>query len=103
MSDFSNSAVAEPLVNTVRRRRALTRNKPRRQPRYHVILWNDEDHSYDYVIGMLQELFAHPVESGFKIADEIHRRGRGICLTTSKEHAELKRGSVRDGLVTTDG
>ena len=32
----------------------------RRQPRYHVVLWNDDDHTYQYVVSMLQKLFGHP-------------------------------------------
>ena len=64
--------------------------KPRRQPRYHVILWDDNDHTYDYVIAMMQRLFGHPLERGMQIAKEVDARGRAICLTTTKEHAELK-------------
>lgn len=79
------------------------KNKPRRQPRYNVILWDDEDHSYDYVINMLQELFAFPPEKGFKIADTVDTAGSCVCLTTTMEHAELKRDQIhaygRDSLI----
>jgi len=64
--------------------------KPKRQPRYNVILWNDEHHSYDYVITMLAELFAKPKEEGTLLAKEVDTSGRAILLTTTKEHAELK-------------
>ena len=37
-----------------------TDRRIRRQPPYHVILLNDDDHTYDYVIRMLKELFGHP-------------------------------------------
>ena len=56
------------------------------QPPYHVILLNDDDHSYEYVIVMLKELFGHPVEKGFKLAE--------IVLTTTLEHAELKQDQI---------
>jgi len=36
--------------------------KTKRQPPYNVILHNDDDHSFDYVIGMLQKLFGYPPE-----------------------------------------
>ena len=62
----------------------------RRQPPYHVILLNDDDHSYEYVITMLKELFGHPIEKGFKLAKEVDETGRAIVLTTTREHAELK-------------
>lgn len=63
-------------------------------PPYHVILLNDDDHTYDYVIHMLQVLFGHPKEKGMQIAEEVDKRGRAIVLTTSKEHAELKRDQI---------
>ena len=31
--------------------------RTRQQPRYQVILWDDNDHSYEYVIKMLKSLF----------------------------------------------
>ncbi|MFM8528584.1 MAG: ATP-dependent Clp protease adaptor ClpS [Ilumatobacteraceae bacterium] len=67
---------------------------PRRQPRFHVVLWNDDDHTYQYVIAMLQKLFGHPPEKGFKLAEEVDHTGRVIVLTTTKEHAELKRDQI---------
>lgn len=60
------------------------------QPPYHVVLLNDDDHSYDYVILMLKDLFGHPVEKGFLLAREVDRTGRAIVLTTTMERAELK-------------
>ena len=68
--------------------------RTRRQPPYHVILLNDDDHSYDYVIRMLKQLFGHPVEKGFKLAEEVDKSGRVIVLTTSREHAELKQDQI---------
>lgn len=68
--------------------------KTRRQPPYHVILLNDDDHSYAYVILMLKELFGHPVEKGFLLAEEVDKSGRAVVLTTTKEHAELKQDQI---------
>jgi ATP-dependent Clp protease adaptor protein ClpS len=77
--------------------------KPKQQPRYHVILWNDDDHSFDYVIRMMKELFGHAAEKGMQIAKEVDTSGKAICLTTTMEHAELKRDQIkafgRDSLV----
>ena len=68
--------------------------KPKRQPRYNVILWDDNDHTYDYVIRMMQELFGQSLEQAFESAREVDASGRVICLTTTLEHAELKRDQV---------
>jgi len=66
----------------------------RRQPPYHVILLNDDDHSYLYVVTMLKELFGHPVEKGFQLAKQVDEQGRAVVLTTSREHAELKQEQI---------
>lgn len=63
-------------------------------PPYHVILFNDDDHSFEYVIAMMQSLFGHPREKGYLIAWNVHTQGRAICDTTSKERAELKREQI---------
>ena len=88
MSD-KKQAVAEPDVDAEEQR-----GRPKQQPRYHVILWDDDDHSYDYVIRMMQELFGHAVEKGYEIAKTVDTDGRAICLTTTMEHAELKRDQI---------
>jgi len=68
--------------------------KVKRQPPYNVILLNDDDHTYQYVIAMLQSLFGHPPEKGYQMAKEVDTTGRVIVLTTSMEHAELKRDQI---------
>ena len=84
------SMVAHPHVKPEEQ----TEKKPKRQPRYNVILWDDSDHSYDYVVLMMKQLFHHPIETGFQIAKEVDKSGRAICLTTTMEHAELKRDQI---------
>ena len=100
----SSTAVVEPPVAPVAAKPAAdTREKRKRQPRHHVVLWNDEDHTYEYVIEMLQKLFGHPAEKGFQLAKEVDLKGKAIVLTTTKEHAELKRDQIhaygRDRLI----
>src|SRR4029450_3724833 len=87
---------ADPrAVKPERKKKSKPKKKPpRRQPRYHVILWNDDDHTYEYVIEMMQKLFGHPREKGFLIAEEVDKQGKGICFTTALEHAELKRDQI---------
>lgn len=62
--------------------------------RWNVVLLNDDDHTYEYVIAMVQKLFGHPVPRAFQIAKNVDTQGRAICLTTHKEHAELKRDQI---------
>lgn len=69
-------------------------NKVKRLPPYNVVLLNDDDHSFEYVIAMLQQLFGHPPEKGYQLAWQVHTQGRVIVDTTSKERAELKRDQI---------
>ena len=95
MTDHAAAAVAEEPTETVLpERRKHEKRKPKKQPRYNVVLWNDDDHTYDYVITMLLELFAYPVEKGYLMAQEVDTQGRVIVLTTTLEHAELKRDQI---------
>ena len=68
--------------------------KPKKLPPYNVILLNDDDHTYDYVLEMLKALFGYSFEKGYKLAREVDTDGRVILLTTTKEHAELKRDQI---------
>jgi len=83
---------ASPAEET--KKRPQRARKPKRQPRYHVILWNDDDHTYQYVVAMLQKLFGHSPATGLKMATEVDRTGKAVVLTTTLEHAELKRDQI---------
>lgn len=79
-----------------RDRRTVTRtsSEPKRAQNYHVILWNDEEHSYEYVIELLMKLFGHGFEAAFKITQEVDKVGKGIAWTCHQELAELKRDQI---------
>ena len=92
-----NAAVAEveeAVQTALPKRQKKEKRKPKKQPRYNVVLWNDDDHTYEYVITMLLDLFHHPVEKGYQLAQEVDSSGRVIVLTTTMEHAELKRDQI---------
>lgn len=63
-------------------------------PPYNVILLNDDDHTVNYVVRMMLELFGHPEDKGIKIAKEVHEKGRCVVKTCSKELAELKQEQI---------
>lgn len=70
----------------------LPRRAPKtRQPRlWNVVLLNDDDHTFEYVIEMMQKVFSHPVERAFQVAKTVDSEGRAVCATYHKELAELK-------------
>ena len=98
MSDTTDepAGVDEPTVATETMPEATTdgATKTKRQPPYHVILHNDEEHSFDYVIGLLVKLFKHGRSAAEALTLQVHLKGRAIVFTTHRELAELKREQV---------
>ncbi len=63
--------------------------------RYKVVLLNDDFTSMDFVVEILMEVFAHPLDSAINIMLTIHREGRGICGVYTFEVAETKISQVK--------
>jgi ATP-dependent Clp protease adaptor protein ClpS len=70
------------------------RSKVKKLPPFNVVLLDDNDHTYAYVIEMLHNIFGYEIEKAFKLAEEVDSNGRVIVFTTHKEHAELKRDQI---------
>jgi ATP-dependent Clp protease adaptor protein ClpS len=71
-----------------------TASTPRLVPRYHVVLLDDDDHTYEYVIEMLGKVFGHATPRAFQMAEEVDASGRVIVETTTLERAEFKRDQI---------
>ncbi len=71
-----------------------TNKQTKQLPPYNVVLLDDDDHTFEYVITMLQQLFGYPREKGFQMAMEVHTSGRVVVATTNLEEAELKRDQI---------
>ena len=63
-------------------------------PAYHVVLLDDDDHTYEYVIEMLQKLFVFSQEQAFRHAVEVDTHGRTILITCALPEAEFARDQV---------
>ena len=87
-------AVAAPPEEDLEEKTAEGATKPKREPPYHVIIWNDETHTYEYVIELLMKLFAHSYLTALEITTAVDKQGKGVAFTTHKELAELKRDQV---------
>src|SRR3954463_403993 len=64
-------------------------------PQYHVILHDDDSHTYNYVIAMLIQLFGKNPEDAYRHACEVDKSGVTIVETTPLERAELKRDQIQ--------
>jgi ATP-dependent Clp protease adaptor protein ClpS len=78
----------DPVVTTKPSTREDTRT--RRIPPYNVILENDDDHSFEFVIGVLQKVLGCSPEKAFQLTEQAHNTGRAVIWTGTKEVAELK-------------
>jgi ATP-dependent Clp protease adaptor protein ClpS len=83
------------MADTIAQPREKTEEKTESLPPYNVILLDDDDHSYEYVIFMLKTLFGHPPEKGYEMAVEVDSTGRVVVATTHLEEAELKRDQIQ--------
>ena len=83
------------MTDTTTQPREETGQKTEGLPPFNVVLLDDNDHSYEYVIFMLKTLFGHPPEKGYKMALEVDSTGRVGVLTTHLEEAELKRDQIQ--------
>lgn len=78
---------AEPEADEVTRTRRL--------PPYNVILENDDDHSFEFVVMVLCKALGYAVEKSFQLTNQAHTSGCAVVWTGSKEVAELKAEQIR--------
>ena len=64
------------------------------EPLYNVVLLDDDDHTYDYVIEMLQKLFLCSEADAFRHAVEVDSTGRTIVITCGLAQAEFGRDQI---------
>lgn len=61
---------------------------------YHVILLDDNDHTYEYVIEMLMEVFSFTEEKAYAHTVEVDTQGHTRLITCSLREAEKKRDQI---------
>jgi ATP-dependent Clp protease adaptor protein ClpS len=66
-----------------------------RTPLYRVVLLDDDDHTYDYVIEMLQKIFIFTSEQALSHAQEVDSMGRTVLITCELPQAEFARDQVQ--------
>ena len=71
--DDSETAVAEPIVTTRTAPKARTNpdTQSQRQPPYNVVILNDEEHTFLYVIELLMKLFGHPLAKAQELGGSV--------------------------------
>ena len=67
-----------------------------KSPLYRVVLLDDDDHTYDYVIEMLQKIFIFTAEEALRHAQEVDSMGRTVLITCELPQAEFARDQVQN-------
>jgi ATP-dependent Clp protease adaptor protein ClpS len=65
------------------------------EPRYAVVLHNDDYNTFGFVIGVLGKVFAYGGAYGFWLALKVHCTGRGVIWSGSLEVAEARAEEIR--------
>ena len=63
-------------------------------PLFHVVLLDDDEHTYEYVVEMLQKLFVLSKEIAFQHAVEVDSTGKTIVITCERPQAEFARDQI---------
>ena len=95
MRSSESVVVAEPPKVARKRKQKDSPARPKKLPPYAVVVYNDEEHTFQYVAETFSKVFGYPFFKSFALALQIHLHGRGIVWSGSKEVAELKRDQIR--------
>jgi len=69
-------------------------NQDQLSPLYNVVLLDDDEHTYEYVVEMLEKLFALSEPDAWNHAVEVDNTGRTVVLTCELPQAEFGRDQI---------
>lgn len=69
-------------------------NQGQNVPLYHVVLLDDDQHTYEYVVEMLEKLFACGETDAWNHAVEVDTTGRTVVMTCELAQAEFGRDQI---------
>lgn len=106
-SSAAEAAVEVGPVETPQEAKPAKKPRPKRQPRYAVILHNDDVNTAEFVVGVLQKVFHYDQPKAFQLMLRAHVSGRSVVWSGVLEVAELKADQIRscgcDPLRAADG
>ena len=65
------------------------------QPQFNVVLIDDDDHTYHYVVAMLCRVVGVDFEMAFLMARAVDTDGRVVVMTTDRDTARRKRDEIK--------
>ena len=72
----------------------VTDQRRERAKLYHVIMLNDDEHTFEYVVEMLQKIFRFDYAQAMAHTMEADTTGSSILMTCGLEEAERKRDQI---------
>ena len=82
---------ADTLVETG----ADSKTDVRPNPRWRVLIHNDDVTTFDFVIELLRTVFYKDADEAVRLTNEIHESGIAVVVITHRERAELYVEQVR--------
>ncbi len=64
------------------------------EPLYHLVLLDDDHHTYAYVIEMLGKIFGYGREKSYALASIVDSAGRVVVETADRERVTLDQGKI---------
>jgi ATP-dependent Clp protease adaptor protein ClpS len=77
-----------------RRHRADESRKPEKEPKFHVLLHNDDYNTFEHVIKILVSVLGVSALDAFMKAQEAHTTGQSIVFTGSLSQSELVKDKI---------
>ena len=81
-------------VKTITETKVGEKSSTRTEPLYHVIILNDDDHTIEYVVEMLQAVVGLSAGDALACTLEADSTGSSVVRTCALEEAEKKRDSI---------
>jgi ATP-dependent Clp protease adaptor protein ClpS len=69
--------------------------KVKYQKPYNLIVLNDDHHTMDFVVAVIQKVTKCPFDAAVQMMLQVHRRGRAIVWTGCLEQAEFKHEQIQ--------
>jgi len=85
------ATIASPGTGT----RPAGQGEDEKVPLYHVVLLDDDEHTYEYVVEMLVKIFCLSPETAYHHAVEVDATGRTIVITCELPQAEFGRDQIQ--------
>jgi ATP-dependent Clp protease adaptor protein ClpS len=93
--DSDGTVVLEAPPEVKERAKERDKARTKKQPPYAVIVENDDFHTFEYVIEVLQKVFGYDLQKAFLLTSQVHYSGQSVVWSGALEVAELKRDQIR--------